>query len=65
MMKGVQYLTDMKGQPVAVQIDLRKYGSLWQEFCDVIVAETRRLEPHDSWENAKKRLAKRKLKTKK
>lgn len=63
MTQGVQYLTDSKGQQVAVQIDLRKYGALWRDFCDIIVAEKRRPEPHDSWENAKKRLAKRKLKS--
>lgn len=60
MIEGVQYLTDFKGKPVAVQIDLRKYGALWQDFCDVMVAESRRKEPHDSWGNVKKRLAKRK-----
>lgn len=62
MIKGVQYLTDGKGKPVAVQIDLRKYGALWQDFCDVIVAESRRNDAHDSWENAKKRIAARKPK---
>ena len=57
MIKGIQYLTDMAGKPVAVQIDLKKYGELWEDFCDVIVAEKRKSEPHSSWQDVKKLLA--------
>lgn len=31
-------------QPVAVQIDLEKYGELWEDFYDVLVAQARREE---------------------
>jgi hypothetical protein len=33
-MTGIQFLTDKKGRKVAVQIDLRKHGALWEDFYD-------------------------------
>ena len=59
MLKGIQYVTDLSGHPVAVQIDLRKHRELWEDFCDVVVAQSRRREPHTPWADVKKRLAKR------
>ncbi len=59
MIKGIQYVTDMVGKPIAVQIDLKKYGALWEDFIDVIIAESRKKEPHSSWTDVKKRLAKK------
>ena len=44
IMKGIHYLTDEKNRKVAVQIDLRKYGELWEDFYDVVVAELRKDE---------------------
>ena len=43
-MNGIQYLTDERGRRVAVQIDLRKHGSLWEDIQDTIVANARRKE---------------------
>jgi hypothetical protein len=43
-MKGIKFLTDRKGRKVAVQIDLRKHGPLWEDFYDGIVSEQRRKE---------------------
>lgn len=43
-MTGIQFLTDESGRKVAVQIDLRKYGALWQDFYDGLVSERRRKE---------------------
>lgn len=31
-MNGINYVTDEKGKPVAVQIDLKKYGAVWEDF---------------------------------
>jgi hypothetical protein len=31
-MTGIQFLTDEKGRKVAVQIDLRKCGALWEDL---------------------------------
>ena len=53
MLSGIQYVTDAKGKPVAVQIDLREHGDVWEDFCDALVAESRKKEPHSSWEEVK------------
>ena len=33
-MQGIQFVTDEKGQRVAVQINLKKFGELWEDFYD-------------------------------
>ena len=52
-MRGVRYLVDKSGAKKAVQIDLRTWGRLWEDFHDVIVSESRRDEPSVSWETLK------------
>ena len=43
-MKGINYVTDDKNRKVAVQIDLKKYGALWEDFYDSMIAELRKDE---------------------
>ena len=43
-MTGIQFVTDKKGRKVAVQIDLRKHGAIWEDFRDGLVSESRRKE---------------------
>lgn len=43
-MEGINYLTDDKNRKVAVQIDLKKYGDLWEDFYDSLMAELRKDE---------------------
>ncbi|MFN3800623.1 hypothetical protein [Belliella pelovolcani] len=43
-MKGISYLTDEKNRKVAVQIDLKLYGKLWEDFYDNMIAEERKEE---------------------
>jgi hypothetical protein len=43
-MTGIQFVTDEKGRRVAVQIDLKKYGAIWEDFWDGLVSESRRKE---------------------
>ncbi len=43
-MEGIRYLIDEDQKPVAVQIDLEKYGELWEDFYDVLIAQSRREE---------------------
>ena len=38
-MTGIQFVTDDKGHRVAVQIDLRKRGTTWQDFWDELISE--------------------------
>jgi hypothetical protein len=43
-MNGIQFVTDDEGRKVAVQIDLRKHGALWEDIQDVLVSRSRRHE---------------------
>ena len=43
-MTGIQFVTDDKGRRVAVQIDLKKHGAIWEDFWDGLVSESRRKE---------------------
>lgn len=43
-MTGIQFVTDEKGRKVAVQIDLKKYGAILEDFWDGLIAESRRKE---------------------
>jgi len=58
-MKGIQYVMNDKGEKKAVIIDLKKYGELWEDFYDSIVAHLRSAEPRESLESVKNRLRKR------
>ena len=55
-MKGVSFLTDEKNNKIAVQIDLKKNGELWEDFYDAMVAYSRRKEKMISLETLKKKL---------
>jgi hypothetical protein len=43
-MTGIQFVTDEKGRKVAVQIDLKKHGAIWEDFRDGLISESRRKE---------------------
>ena len=55
-MKGIQFVTDEKGEKTAVLIDLKKYGELWEDFYDNLIATKRVNEPRVTLESVKKRL---------
>ena len=57
-MEGIQFVTNDKGQKVAVMIDLRKYGELWEDFYDSLTARLRADEPRETLASVKKRLRK-------
>jgi hypothetical protein len=59
IMTGIHFLTDEKGRKVAVQIDLRKHGALWEDFYDGLVSERRRKEKGVPFETVKADLIKR------
>ncbi|HXI12412.1 MAG TPA: hypothetical protein VNM92_07180 [Thermoanaerobaculia bacterium] len=44
-MKGIHFVTDADGTAVAVQIDLKQWGELWEDFYDAIVCQERENEP--------------------
>jgi hypothetical protein len=43
-MTGIQFVTDEKGRKVAVQIDLKRYGAMLEDFWDGLISESRRNE---------------------
>lgn len=43
-MTGIQFVTDEKGRKVAVQINLKKYGAVLEDFWDGLISESRRKE---------------------
>jgi hypothetical protein len=55
-MKGIQYVMDDNGDKTAVVIDLKKYGSVWEDFYDNLTASERKDEPRESLEMVRKRL---------
>jgi hypothetical protein len=58
-MSGIQFVTDEKGRRVAVQIDLKKHGALWEDFWDGLISESRRREKGTAIEKIKADLLKR------
>ena len=55
-MRGIQYITDDRGKKRAVVIDLERYGELWEDFYDSLIARRRASEPRESFQSVKKRL---------
>lgn len=58
-MNGIQFVIDEKGRKVAVQIDLRKHGAIWEDFWDGLVSESRRKEKDIPFEKVRTGLIKR------
>ncbi len=57
-MEGIQFVVDDKGEQVAVQIDLRRYRDLWEDFYDSLIARSRAIEPRESLEVVRELLRK-------
>lgn len=57
-MKGIQFVTDEAGRKTAVLIDLKKYGELWEDIYDSLLARQRANEPRETLESVKRRLRK-------
>jgi hypothetical protein len=58
-MNGIQFVTDEKGRKVAVQIDLKKHGAIWEDFQDALIAMSRRNEKSISYEQYRASRSKR------
>jgi hypothetical protein len=57
-MEGIHFVTNEKGEKIAVQIDLERYGELWEDFYDQLVAEERKDEKRIPLSRLRSRLAK-------
>jgi hypothetical protein len=58
-MSGIHFVTDEKGRKVAVQIDLKKHGAIWEDFWDGLVSESRRNEKGIPYEQYREKRLKR------
>lgn len=50
VLEGIQFVTNAAGERVAVLIDLKQYGELWEHVYDTLVAEERVDEPRETLE---------------
>jgi hypothetical protein len=58
-MQGINYVTNEDGKRVAVMIDLKKHGELWEDFYDGLTAKKRVVEPRESLETVREHLKKK------
>ena len=57
MVRGVRFLVDDTGRKMAVQIDLKRQGRLWEDFYDIALTQSRAGEPRESLASVKRRLS--------
>jgi hypothetical protein len=57
-MQGIRYVTDERGERIAVQIDLKEHGEIWEDFFAILTAKRRRNEPRESLASVKAKLKK-------
>ena len=57
-MEGIQFVTNDKGKKVAVLIDLKRHGELWEDFYDQLIVEERRGDKRLPFSAVEKRLIK-------
>ncbi len=50
-MEGILYVTDQNNNRKFVQIDLEKYGEIWEDFYDGLMAEMTKGEESDPLED--------------
>jgi hypothetical protein len=60
-MEGIFFVTDENNIKRYVQIDLEKYGELFEEFLDVLIAESRKNDEKIPLEEVKRMFASHEL----
>jgi hypothetical protein len=58
-MPGIKYVTNEDGKRVAVMIDLKTHGELWEDFYDGLTEKKRKNEPRESLDSVRKLLEKK------
>ena len=53
MLEGIQFVTNATGERIAVLIDLKQYGELWEDFYDGLIARQRADEPREPLESVR------------
>lgn len=54
VLEGIQFVTDASGKRTAVILDLDRYGEVWEDIYDILVAHEREEEPRESLEDVRK-----------
>lgn len=60
-MKGIQFVTDTEGHKIAVQLDLKEWGEVWEDIYDNLIAAARADEPSISLADFEAELSDKKL----
>ena len=55
-MEGIQFVINDRDEKMAVLIDLKMHGELWEDFYDSMIARQRAGEPRESLESVNKRI---------
>ncbi|MEJ2349710.1 MAG: hypothetical protein P8Y03_07995 [Anaerolineales bacterium] len=56
MLKGIHFVVDERGEKKAVQIDLKRYGDVWEDFYDTLISKERADEPRETLEQVRQSL---------
>ena len=56
ILEGIQFVTDATGKRKAVMLDLERYGELWEDIYDILLAREREDEPRESLEDVRQLL---------
>lgn len=56
-MEGIHFVTDEKGEEIAVLLDLERYGDIWEDIYDQILVERRKHEKREPFATVVKRQA--------
>lgn len=57
-MEGINYIVDADNSKIAVQIDLKTHGELWEDFYDLLTFKARKEEERVSLESVVEELKK-------
>ena len=55
-LEGIQVVTDAAGKRKAVVLDLDRYGELWEDIYDYLLARERENDPRESLEEVRQML---------
>ena len=56
MLKGIHFVVDERGEKKAVQIDLKRYGDVWEDFYDTLISKERADELRETLEEVRQSL---------
>lgn len=55
-LEGIGFVTNAAGEQIAVLIDLKQHGELWEDFYDALLIRARADEPRETLEEVQEKL---------